>query len=182
LSRELVERAMHGDRDAFGIIAERRLARLTGTAGLILRDADAADDAAQETLVRAWRDLPGLRDPDRFDPWLHRILVRACGDHLRRRGRDTARRSDAIPDMAGADEAARHADRDEMDRALDRLSVEQRTAVVLHYYLGLSHPEIAGATGQPIGTVKSRLSRALDHLQAALAADARVGAPREGST
>ena len=82
---------------------------------------------------------------------------------------------------AAPDAAKRVADRDEMERALDRLNVEQRTAVVLHYYLGLSHPEIAEATGQPIGTVKSRLSRALDALQAALAADARVGAPREGS-
>jgi RNA polymerase sigma-70 factor (ECF subfamily) len=173
---------MHGDRDAFGILAERRLARLVGTAGLILRDADAADDAAQEALVRAWRDLPGLREPDRFDAWLHRILVRACGDQLRRRGRDAARRSDVMPELVGTDEAARHADRDEMDRALDRLGVEQRTAVVLHYYLGLSHPEIAEVIAQPIGTVKSRISRALDHLQAALAADARVGAPREGST
>ena len=172
---------MHGDRDAFGILAERRLPRLVGTAGLILRDADAADDAAQETLVRAWRDLPGLREPDRFDAWLHRILVRACGDQLRRRGRDTTRRSDAFPELAGADEAARHADRDEMERALDRLSVEQRTAVVLHYYLGLSHPEIAEATGQPIGTVKSRLSRAVDYLRAELAAAARVGSRGEES-
>ena len=174
---------MHGDPDAFGILAERALPRLVGTAGLILRDADAADDAAQETLVRAWRDLPGLRDPDRFDAWLHRVLVRACGDQVRRRQRD--RRDAAAAQPAGdsplPDTALRVADRDEMERALERLSLEQRTAVVLHYYLGLSHPEVAEATGQPIGTVKSRLSRALDALQAALAADARVGAPREES-
>jgi RNA polymerase sigma-70 factor (ECF subfamily) len=174
---------MHGDRDAFGILAERSLPRLVGTAGLILRDADAdaADDAAQDTLVRAWRDLPGLRDPDRFDAWLHRVMVRACGDQLRRRQRD--RRAEAVMTAPSTrpDAAQRLADRDEMERALGRLSVEQRTAVVLHYYLGLSHPEIAEATGQPIGTVKSRISRALDALQAALAADARLGAPREGS-
>jgi RNA polymerase sigma-70 factor (ECF subfamily) len=172
---------MHGDRDAFGILAERSLPRLVGTAGLILRDADAADDAAQETLVRAWRDLPGLRDPDRFDAWLHRVLVRACGDQVRRRQRDRRDASAAVVAPDQPDASQRAADRDEMERALERLSVEQRTAVVLHYYLGLSHPEIAEATGQPIGTVKSRLSRALDALQAALAADARVGAPREGS-
>lgn len=173
---------MHGDRDAFGILAERRLARLVGGAGLILRDADAADDAAQETLVRAWRDLPGLRDADRFDAWLHRILVRSCGDQLRRRGRDAARRTDAAPELVGTDDAARHADRDEMERALGRLNHDQRTAVVLHYYLGLSHPEIAEATGQPIGTVKSRLSRALDYLRAELAAAGRPGTAREEST
>lgn len=170
---------MHGDRDAFGILAERRLPRLVGTAGLILRDADAADDAAQEALVRAWRDLPGLRDVDRFDAWVHRILVRACGDQLRRRGRDAGRQSAAAPDLVGTDDAARHADRDEMERALSGLNDDQRTAVVLHYYLGLSHPEIAEATGQPIGTVKSRLSRALDYLRAELAAAARPGPARE---
>jgi RNA polymerase sigma-70 factor (ECF subfamily) len=180
LSRELVERAMHGDQDAFGILAERSLPRLVGTAGLILRDADAADDAAQEALVRAWRDLPGLRDPDRFDAWLHRVLVRACGDQARRRRRDRRDETAIAPPQPTADAAQRLADRDEMERGLERLSLEQRTAVVLHYYLGLSHSEIAEATGQPLGTVKSRLSRALDALQAALAADARIGSRREG--
>ena len=164
------------------MLAGRALPRLVGTAGLILRDADAADDAAQETLVRAWRDLPGLRDPDRFDAWLHRILVRACGDQARRRQRDRNRRTDVEPERHASDGSQRLADRDEMERALARLSVEQRTAVVLHYYVGLSHPEVAEATGLPIGTVKSRLSRALDLLQAALAAGARVGVPREGAT
>jgi RNA polymerase sigma-70 factor (ECF subfamily) len=181
LSRELVERAMHGDRDAFGILAERRLPRLVGTAGLILRDGDAADDAAQEALVRAWRDLPGLREPDRFDAWLHRILVRACGDQLRRRRRDASSTWDHLPANVGADEASRQADRDELEGALDRLNHDQRTVVVLHYYLGLSHPEIAEATGQPIGTVKSRLSRAVDYLRAELAAAARVGSRGEES-
>jgi RNA polymerase sigma-70 factor (ECF subfamily) len=173
---------MHGDPDAFGILAERALPRLVGTAGLILRDADAADDAAQETLVRAWRDLPGLRDPIRFDAWLHRVLVRACGDQVRRRQRDRRNAVANPPSPSGPDSEQRVAERDEMDRALERLTVEQRTAVVLHYYLGLSHPEVAEAIGQPIGTVKSRLSRALDRLRAALAADARLGVPREGST
>jgi RNA polymerase sigma-70 factor (ECF subfamily) len=173
---------MRGDRDAFGILAGRAQPRLVGTAGLILRDADAADDAAQETLVRAWRDLPGLRDPERFEAWLHRVLVRACGDQARRRQRDRDRRTDVEPERHTSDASQRLADRDEMERALARLSVEQRTAVVLHYYLGLSHPEIAEASGLPIGTVKSRLSRALDVLQAALAADARVAVPREGAT
>lgn len=91
MSRDLVERAMRGDKDAFGILASRALDRLVGAAGLILGDADAAQDAAQDALVRAWRDLPGLRDPERFDGWLHRILVHACGDQIRVRRRDRDR-------------------------------------------------------------------------------------------
>ena len=169
---------MHGDRDAFGILATRAMDRLVGTAGLILHDRDLADDAAQDALVRAWRDLPGLRDADRFDGWLYRILVRSCHDQLRRRGREHWAEPMATFEP---DASAYVADRDEMSAALGGLSIEHRTVVVLHYYLGLSHPEIAAVIGQPIGTVKSRLSRAVDYLRAELAAGARIGAPREGS-
>jgi RNA polymerase sigma-70 factor (ECF subfamily) len=84
LSRELVEQAMRGNREAFAVLVDRAHARLVGTAGLILRDRGWAEDAAQDALVRAWRDLPSLRDPDRFDAWLHRLLVHASQDQLRR--------------------------------------------------------------------------------------------------
>jgi DNA-directed RNA polymerase specialized sigma24 family protein len=87
MTRDLVERAMHGDQEAFGVLAERSLDRLVGTAGLILRDADAAQDAAQDALIRAWRDLPTLRDPDRFGSWLYRVLLNSCNDHRRRQQR-----------------------------------------------------------------------------------------------
>src|SRR6478672_33268 len=75
---------MRGNRDAFAVLVDRTHARLVGTAGLILQDRGWAEDAAQDALVRAWRDLPSLRDPDRFDAWLHRLLVHACQDQLRR--------------------------------------------------------------------------------------------------
>lgn len=171
---------MHGDREAFGVLGARALPRLVGTAGLILRDADAADDAAQEALVRAWRDLPGLREPDRFEGWLHRILMRACGDQFR--GRSRQRRSaESMPERSISDAAQEVVDRDEMDRALGLLGVDQRTVIVLRYYLGLSHPEIAEAIGKPIGTVKSRLSRGMAHLEAALADDSRPRVTKEES-
>ena len=85
--RELVERAGGGDHDAFAVLATASATRLDAAARLILRDAELARDAVQNTLVRAWRDLPGLRDPDRFDAWLHRLLVNACLDEARRRRR-----------------------------------------------------------------------------------------------
>jgi RNA polymerase sigma-70 factor (ECF subfamily) len=181
MSRELVERAMHGDADAFGVLAARTIDRMAGTAGLVLRDRDAADDAVQEALVRAWRDLPGLRDPDRFEAWLYRIVVRACHDQLRRRRRERLSHRDAVASRAVAADAFRSvADRDELTTALHRLSQQQRTTVVLHYYVGLSHRQVAQVLGEPVGTVKARLSRSLDYLQAALAADARLEVHEEG--
>lgn len=170
---------MGGDREAFGELASRSLPRLVGIAGLILRRHDAAEDAAQEAIVRAWRDLPSLREPDRFDAWLYRLLIRACHDQRRRE----ARRSDGVihggrPAHAVPDHAVAFADRDAIEVGLRRLTVDQRTVIVLRFYLQLSHPEIAHVAQIPVGTVKSRINRALSALHAALAADAR-GLTRE---
>jgi RNA polymerase sigma-70 factor (ECF subfamily) len=170
MTRELVERAMHGDAEAFGALAQARLDRLVGAAGLILRDADAADDAVQDALVRAWRDLPKLRDADRFDAWLRRILVRSCNDQLRHR---TRARHDQLSDDLATWPNSPLEDRDELTTALARLADEHRTVVVLHYYLGLSQQQIAETLGTRVGTVKSRLSRAMDYLRAELDASAR---------
>jgi RNA polymerase sigma-70 factor (ECF subfamily) len=181
LSRELVEQAMQGSREAFTVLVDRAHARLVGTAGLILRDRGWAEDAAQDALVRAWRDLPSLRDPERFDAWLHRLLVRSCSDQLRRHRHeltevellaDRAPRADGGAATRGVD------DRDELERGLRRLTDEQRTVIALRYYLGLTDVEVATATGLPVGTVKSRISRSLESLRAALAAEARGVAPR----
>ena len=84
MTRDLVERARKGDHDAFAELAGAAISRLDATAWLMLRDADRATDAVQNALVRAWRDLPTLRDPDRFDAWLRRLLVNACIDEIRR--------------------------------------------------------------------------------------------------
>ena len=83
--RVLVERAGAGDHDAFAVLVRGIIARLDAAARLILRDPELARDAVQDALVHAWRDLPGLRDPDRFDAWIHRITVRSCLEILRRR-------------------------------------------------------------------------------------------------
>ena len=84
VDRQLVIRAREGDHDAFARLAAASIGRLNGIARLILHDYGLAEDAVQESLVEAWRSLRGLRDPDRFDPWLNRILVRACQDARRR--------------------------------------------------------------------------------------------------
>ena len=165
---------MRGNRDAFAVLVDRTHPRLVGAAGLILRDRGWAEDAAQDALVRAWRDLPSLRDPDRFDAWLHRLLVHACQDQLRRH-RHELTEVELIPERerAFASSSSPVEDRDEMERGLKRLTDQQRTVISLRYYLGLSDSEVAAATGLPIGTVKSRLSRSLEALRAALDAESR---------
>ena len=87
--RDLVERARRGDHDAFAVLAGAAIPRLDSLARLIMRDPERGKDAVQEALVRAWRDLPSLRDPDRFDAWLHRLLVHACTDEARKHRRHT---------------------------------------------------------------------------------------------
>ena len=177
MHRDLVERAMAGDHDAFSELARVSIGRLYAAARLILRDPQRAEDATQEALVAAWRDLSSLRDPERFEAWLHRLLVRACYREAGRGRRRWAiemdiRPSDRIEPGIEPDPAAALADRDEIERGFVRLDQDQRTVIVLHYYLGLTLDEAAVALGVPPGTVRSRLHRANRILRAALAVDA----------
>jgi RNA polymerase sigma-70 factor (ECF subfamily) len=160
--RELVERAQRGDHDAFAVLARAFVARLDAAARLILRDPDLARDGVQEGFISAWRNLPTLRDPDRFEAWLHRLVVRSCIDMLRRRGRRPIEvELTPIDDPAVADVTAIIADREALDLALRRLDPEWRAVVVLHFYLGMPLPAVASTLGIPLGTAKSRLHRSL---------------------
>jgi RNA polymerase sigma-70 factor (ECF subfamily) len=181
MDRDLVVRARAGDRDAFSRLVATRIARLDAVARLITRDPERAKDAVQEAFARAWRDLPLLRDIDRFDAWLRRLLVNACIDELRReRRRAFEVELTDIHHPAIADSAVAVADRDSLERGFRHLDLEQRSVIVLHYYLDLPLPEIAAALGLPEGTVKSRLHRARASMRAALDADARDGITVEG--
>lgn len=160
--RELVERARGGDHDAFAALVDGALARLDAAARLILRDPELARDAVQEAFIRAWRDLPGLRDPDRFDAWLHRITVHACLDHARRRRRRVVEvELDPIDRPTASDLSGDVADRDLVDRALRGLKPGHRAVVILHYYLGMPLSDVAAAVGIPLGTAQSRLHYSL---------------------
>jgi RNA polymerase sigma-70 factor (ECF subfamily) len=173
--RALVERAGRGDHDAFTALATAAAARLDAAARLILRDPELARDAVQNTLVRAWRDLPGLRDPDRFDAWLHRLLVNAALDEARRRRRRSVEIIVQAYDEPSREDAARDlADRDLVERALIRLDPEHRTLVVLHYYLGYPLPEAAMSLGISLPAAKSRLHRAMQGLRRSMTADVPV--------
>jgi RNA polymerase sigma-70 factor (ECF subfamily) len=176
MQQELVERARRGDHDAFAELVAASISRLDGAAWLITRDAEQARDAVQNALVRAWRDLPTLRDPDRFDPWLNRLLVRACIDETRRLRRHRVDVDiSTIDEPAVSDPSSMIADRDQLERGFRRLTPEMRAVIVMHHYLDLPLPTVAESLGIPLGTAKSRLHRALDLLRAALEADTRPG-------
>jgi RNA polymerase sigma-70 factor (ECF subfamily) len=179
--RRAVERARQGDHDAFAELATAAFGRVSAIAQLIVRDHELARDTVQDAFLRAWRDLPGLRDPDRFDAWLHRLVVRTCINALRsRRRRPTEVEIGSLDVPAAADATALIADRDQLDAGLRRLTPDARALVVLHFYVGLSVPEAAAALEIPIGTAKSRLHRALAALRVTLSTTGPTPATRPG--
>jgi RNA polymerase sigma-70 factor, ECF subfamily len=174
MDRAIIEQAARGDRDAFGVLARIHGDRLFAIALRILHDSGRSEDAVQQALVQAWHELPRLRDPNRFEPWLHRILINACFEEGRRtRAWSSHIRVLPIDGPAGPDETRHLADRDEIDRGFRRLPPEQRAILVLHHYLGLTPTEIAETLGVPVGTARSRLHYAHRAMRAALDADAR---------
>jgi RNA polymerase sigma-70 factor (ECF subfamily) len=175
--QELVVRAGRGDHDAFAVLARGALVRLDAVARLILRDSELARDAVQEALVRAWRDLPRLREPERFDAWLHRLTVRTCIDAARtHRRRAIEVELTPLLQIPVPDGTAAFADRDFLDRAMGRLEPTQRAILVLRYYLDLTLPDVADVLGIPLGTAKSRLNRSLEALRATVAVDRALAA------
>jgi RNA polymerase sigma-70 factor (ECF subfamily) len=171
----LVEQARDGDDVAFTELVDLDGDRCYAIAYRILRDAERAQDAVQQAFLIAWRDLPRLRDADRFGPWLHRLLVNACYEELRRHRRwSTHIRVLPVDGPGGPDPMVSVDDRDALDRAFERLTPQHRAVVVLHHHAGLSLAEIADIVGVPTGTVKSRLHYATRTLRAAIVADSQV--------
>ena len=167
MDTKLVTMAQQGDQVAFAAINEASQQRLKNVAYRILRDHSRAEDATQQALVDIWQSLPRLRDPARFDAWSYRFVVRACHHEAKRLGR--------IPtailhpqDVVARDDMSSIADRDLLERGFAGLSFDHRAVVVLHYYLDLTMEDTAEALGISLGTAKSRLSRAMAKLRAAL--------------
>lgn len=179
MQQDLVEQARHGDREAFGELAAGVVDRLNAIATLVMRDPDLAEDAVQETLVRCWRQLPKLRDAERFDAWLYRILMHAIADEFKRRRRYEATIQAVQVEPSTPDGTRDRADRDEIEGGFRHLSVEHRAIIVLHHYVGLPLPAAAAALGIPGGTAKSRYHHAMSALRAALEAERRGSAQVE---
>ena len=170
---ERIARARNGDATAFEALVEARVGSMTRTAMAILGREDEARDAVQDALVTAWRELASLRDPAAFDAWLTRILVNRCRRGLRRIG---MARASEVPDddvadadvPASADIAGGVVDRQALERAFDRLSIDERTILVLHHLDGRTLASIAAVLRIPEGTAKSRLFHARRSLERAL--------------
>ena len=175
MDRDFVEAAQRGDEGAFMALVRPRSDRLFAIAQRILRDVDRAEDALQDALVIAWRDLRGLRDPDRFDAWLRRLLVNVCIRQASLERRRTMQlRVLPVDGPAAPDELLTVADRDQLERGFRRLPPDQRAVLVLHHFLGYQPAEIAETLGIPPGTARSRLHNAHRAIRAALDADARL--------
>jgi RNA polymerase sigma-70 factor (ECF subfamily) len=180
--RELVRRAAKGEHEAFDALVRFASNRLYGIAYRILRNQYRAEDALQQALINIWNELPMLRDPDRFDAWTYRVIVRSATAEARRGGR-AERASQLLPDDADVsrapDEFRAVADRDQLERGFSRITAEQRAVLVLQHYAGLTQAEIADVLGVPIGTAGSRIHYAVRALRAAIEADTRLGTGRE---
>lgn len=176
----LVNQAKQGDREAFDALARLTGDRCMAIAFRILRDFDLADDAVQTALLTAWREIRSLRDPELFEPWLHRILTNACYSEARRRRRwSAAIRLLPVEPVHGPDAYLAIELRDQLERGFRRLTVEQRAVLVFHHYLGLPLPDVAERLGLPLGTVKSRMHHAKRALRAGLEADTRASVTQE---
>ena len=170
--RALIERAKRGDHDAFAELFDPALARLDAAARLILRDRELARDAVQEAFIRAWRDVRGLRDPERFNAWLYRLTVNACLDLARRRRRRVMEVTiDALELPGPVDLAGDLARRETVDEALRTLDPGHRAVVALHYLLDLPLREVADVLGIPLGTVKSRLHHSIATMRSGVVRD-----------
>ena len=176
MDRELVERAQRGDESAFAELAARVGDRMYGTAQHILRDTARAEDAVQQAMISIWRQLPRLEDPERFQAWASRIVVRAAYAEARHRRAWLLKSRSTRPRSFEPDPASGVADRDQLARGFEQLSLDHRAVLVLKHYSFLSNKEIAEALHIPEGTVRSRLHHGIRGLRAALEADLR--APR----
>lgn len=176
MQSDVVIRAQNGDRDAFASLAEAVGGRFHSAAYSILRDRSLAEDATQQALVNIWRNLPQLRDPARFEAWSYRLLVNACYALSKSERRWLPRMLRSAREPVADDDIEHVVERDQLERAFRHLSVDQRTAIVLHHYLGLTVGEVADAVDAPVETVRSRLRYALRAMRAAIEADTRESA------
>jgi RNA polymerase sigma-70 factor (ECF subfamily) len=185
---ELVARSIRGDSDSFNELILRWERPIYVLAYRTIGREEDARDVCQETFLRAFRALPGFRGQAKFSSWLYRIALNLCRDWMRRERRApvlqfpedvdpieqavAAEPSESIEDLVARKDLTRV-----VERVMARLPEEQRTAIVLKEYHGLTFQEIADIVGCPLSTVKTRLYQGLTVLRRELAKEGAVGLP-----
>lgn len=181
IDRQLVERVQQGDKGAYGLLVAKYQRKIMRLLSRLVRDPSEIEDVAQEAFIRAYRALPGFRGESAFYTWLYRIAINTAKNHLIAAGRRPAvveadpeeaeqfDSADALRDVATPDALLLSKEVGEaVNRAIDRLPDDLRTAIVLREIEGLSYEEISAAMNCPIGTVRSRIFRAREAIAAEL--------------
>lgn len=181
LDQELVQRVQQGDSAAFDVLVRRHQHRILALVGRYVADRSECQDVAQEAFIRAWRAIGSFRGDSQFHTWLHRIAVNTAKNHLVSQGRRPPGADIDVADAEHFDGALRMRDNDTPERELAREQVEQtvlrvigalppelREAITLREAEGLGYQEIAERMDCPVGTVRSRIFRAREAIDAAL--------------
>ena len=170
MDRSLVEQAQRGDRDAYDALVRAVAPRLYRTAHRIVRDFDAAQDATQLGLVAIWRELPRLRDPDRFEAWAYRLVVRYCLMELRSSGKhefvqieENFMEKDAFVHLDIED--TREGKLTVMEKCIEKLPQEQRETISLFYLEQKCYKDVADITGYDLNKVKSYIQNGKRNLK-----------------
>jgi RNA polymerase sigma-70 factor (ECF subfamily) len=164
---ELIARVRRGELDAYTELVSRHRLSLERYAHHLLGCREDAEDALQETLLRAYRAIGQCQQPERFRAWVLRILINRCRTRLSRRDPfvSEAVAGDAIARLSSLDTSDGTAWREEIQRALGSIAPDQREAFLLKHVEELSYDEIAAITGATVSALKMRVSRACEHLR-----------------
>ncbi|HLQ29187.1 MAG TPA: RNA polymerase sigma factor [Ktedonobacteraceae bacterium] len=169
---KLVDRALRGDKDAFNDIFDRYSGMMLRTAYGIVKDRDIAEDAVQNALIQAWQHLPSLRESGALRSWLLRIVVNQCISFKRRLARSTMFLQQAFSEQETyvasqvADDAKGCIERSwDLAQAIEKLPAKQQNVIALHYYQGMTLPEISQKLQISENTLKKRIQAALSNLR-----------------
>ena len=171
----LIRQARRGSADAIEALVRRHWESAHRAAYLIVHDAQAAEDIAQEAMLAAVRSIDGFDRRRPFRPWLHRIVVNRSLDWLRARARRPEVSVEMAVEVAGAASPASDSLSDELMRALAALDPDERALIVMRHLLGYRSPELARMLGLPAGTIRTRLARALTRVRDQLEAEGKEG-------